>query len=177
MKTADKQPNIVLFGFMGTGKTAVAERLGTRLGLTPVDMDDLIVERAGKPIPEIFAEDGEPHFRELERQTARDVAGRTGLVIATGGGAVLNHDNITDLARTGLAVCLDASPETILERVEGDTNRPLLAVPDRDQKIRDLLNQRSEHYAAVPCHVDTNDLSLDQVAAEIVALYAGKTTP
>jgi shikimate kinase len=164
-------PNIVLIGFMGTGKTSVGTVLAARLKLTFLDMDSLIVAREGRPITRIFAESGEPHFRMLERALAQELACRQGVVIGTGGGIVLNPDNIRDFARTGLVVCLRATPEAILARIGNDTSRPLLAVDDKLQKIRDLLAKRQALYDAVPHQVDTTGLSVDEVVARIEALY------
>ena len=162
--------NIVLAGFMGTGKTGVGRKLADRLGRTFLDMDDVIVERQGKPIPRIFAEDGEPFFRALERDLVRELSARQGLVIGTGGGIVLNPENVADFSRTGLVVCLSATPQTILKRVEGDTNRPLLSGGDPMKKILDLLAKRQALYDAIPHQIDTSNLSLDEVVARIAAL-------
>ncbi len=167
------RPNIVLFGFMGTGKTAVGQRLAETLGLVFTDMDDVIVERAGKSIPEIFADDGETRFREIERAVVQALAGRDGLVIATGGGVVLNPGNVSDLGRSGLLVCLQATPEVILSRVAHDTNRPLLAVDDKLGRIRALLAARQSLYDALPHQVDTTPLTQEGVVAQIVDLYGG----
>lgn len=163
--------NIVLVGFMGAGKTSVGECLAARLGMMFTDMDDVIVEREGKPIPRIFAEDGEPHFRSVERDLVRELAGRTGLVIGTGGGVVLDPDNIHDFDRTGLVVCLTATPETILKRVAHDANRPLLAGDDKIGKIRGILASRQALYDGIPHRILTDGLSIEDVAAQIVALY------
>lgn len=163
--------NIVLVGFMGTGKSCVGKQLAKRLGMTFLDMDELIVQRTGKPIPRIFGENGEAHFRSLEREESQRLSGKKGLVIATGGGIVLNPDNIRDLGRTGLVVCLSATPEAILQRVGGDTNRPLLAGGDPMKKITDLLGKRRPLYAAIPHQVDTTGLSVEQVADKILSLY------
>ncbi|MCE9616188.1 MAG: AAA family ATPase [Lentisphaerae bacterium] len=163
--------NIVLIGFMGTGKSSVGRCLAQRLGLQLVDMDTLIESRQQKPISRIFEEDGEPHFRVLERALAQELAGQSGLVISTGGGIVLNPDNVSDFARSGLVVCLQASPEIILQRVGHETHRPLLATGDKLGRIRELLGKRQALYDAVPHQVDTNALTPDQVADQIVALY------
>jgi len=159
-------------GFMGTGKTRVGRELAARLGMRFVDMDDVIVEKKGKPIPQIFVQDGEPHFRAVERAVVGELAAVRGLVIATGGGVVLNTDNVRDLSRDGLVVCLSASPETILERVKHDRTRPLLAEGDKMAKIRDLLETRREFYAAIPNQVDTNGKTPGQVVNEILSIYA-----
>ncbi|MDP6491717.1 MAG: shikimate kinase [Kiritimatiellia bacterium] len=165
--------NIVLIGFMGTGKTSVGHVLAERLGLAFVDMDASIEEREGRPITEIFATDGEPYFRTVERAVVQELATKDGLVIGTGGGVVLDPDNISDFSATGLVVCLQATPETILERVAHDTNRPLLAGDDKMQKILGILDKRRHLYAALPHQVDTNGLTVDDVAEMIVALYEG----
>ncbi len=163
--------NIVLVGFMGTGKTRVGKDVAKRLGLEFIDMDDCIVERAGKPIPDIFADDGEAHFRAIERQVVVDLAGESGWVIATGGGVVLNPDNIRDFSSGGLVICLSATPEVILARVEHDTNRPLLYADDKMAKIQALLGSRQALYDAIPNQIDTSTLTADEVVDRIIALY------
>jgi shikimate kinase len=163
--------NIVLVGFMGTGKTSVGRRLADALGLEFLDMDHVIEQREGKPISRIFAEDGEPYFRVLERSLARELSARGGRVVATGGGIVLNPDNIRDFSPSGLVVCLLASPEAILARVEKETHRPLLACGDKLQKIRALLDSRLALYEAIPVRIDTDGLSAEQVANRVLALY------
>ena len=164
--------NIVLVGFMGTGKTRIGQDVAKRLGLEFVDMDDCIVKRAGKPIPEIFADDGEAHFRTIERQVVMNLAGESGRVIATGGGVVLNPDNIRDYSEGGLVICLSATPEVILARVEHDTNRPLLYADDKMAKIQALLGSRQALYDAIPIQIDTSALTADEVADRIIALYS-----
>jgi shikimate kinase len=163
--------NIVLVGFMGTGKTRIGRAVAERLGLEFVDMDDLIVDRAGKPIPEIFADDGEPHFRTIERQVVIDLSRESGRVIATGGGVVTNPDNIRDYDRDGLVICLSATPEVILSRVEHDTNRPLLYTDDKMGKIRSLLGSRQALYDAIPHQIDTSKLTPAAVVERIIELY------
>ena len=163
--------NIVLMGFMGTGKTSVGKQLAATLDLKFVDMDHIIEERAGKPITRIFAEEGEPHFRRLERTLSEELSARDGLVIACGGGVVLNPDNIRDYCRSGLVVCLTATPELIFERTAKATHRPLLEQQDRFQRIVDLLEKRRALYAAVPHQVDTTHLTAHQVADAILKLY------
>jgi len=165
-----KYQNIILVGFMGTGKSTVGNKLAEKLGLKFLDMDTLIEERAGKPISRIFAEDGEPHFRSMERALAHELSRRKGLVVACGGGVVLNPDNIRDYNQTGLVVCLTATPETIFRRTSRARNRPLLEEQDRMQRIRDLLKQRQALYAAIPHQVDTTTLSTEQVADAILKI-------
>ena len=166
--------NIVLVGFMGTGKSCAGKLLAERLDMTFLDMDEILVERAGKSVPRIFAEDGEPHFRALERELARELSARQGLVIAAGGGIVLDPHNIKDLSRTGVVVCLSATPEAIEARVGRDTNRPLLAGGDKRKKIAELLERRAPFYAALPHQVDTTGLSVEHVADRVLSLYRAR---
>ena len=164
-------PSIILTGFMGTGKTTIGKLLAERLGMEFTDMDDRIACRAGKSIPEIFAEDGEPAFRALERQVVMDLASQRGLVVATGGGVVLNPDNVRDLGSGAFLVCLTASPDVILERLRGDTGRPLLRDGDKGGKIRSLLASRQHLYDAIPRRIDTDTLDAGSVVQRIVEAY------
>jgi shikimate kinase len=163
--------NIVLVGFMGTGKTTVGKLLAQHTGMPLIDMDALIEERAGKTINEIFAEDGEPHFRTLERELVKELAAEHNQIISTGGGIVLNPDNIADFEQTGLVVCLLASAETVLDRVRHDTSRPLLA-GDKEAKIIEILKARQPLYEAIEHKIDTNGRpSPEPTAKEIIDLY------
>lgn len=166
-----KARNIVLMGFMGTGKTAVGKRLATRLGMEFVDMDHVIEHRAGKSVSRIFAEDGEPRFREMERALAAELSAHCGLVIGCGGGVVLNPDNVRQFQRSGLVVCLTASADTIFKRTSRSRHRPLLEKEDRFQRIVDLLDKRRALYAAIPNQIDTEALSIQQVVDAIIRLH------
>ena len=162
--------NIVLTGFMGTGKSSVGRRLARRLGLKFVDTDDLITDQAGISIRAIFEQYGEQNFREVERQVVGRISGDTGLVIATGGGVVLNRENMEDLRRNGVIICLTASPEKIMERTGGKNNRPLLNTEEREKKVREMLEYRRPFYADADLSIDTT--SMDQHAVtEIILNY------
>ncbi len=163
-------PNIILTGFMGTGKTAVGQAVAERLGRWFVDMDAVIERRAGKPVSAIFAQDGEAAFRQMEADLCRELAGERSLVIATGGGALVPEANRTALAESGLVICLDASADTILARLGEAADRPLLAGPDRRARVEALLAQRAAAYAAIPHHIDTDGLSVEQVARRVIRL-------
>jgi 3-dehydroquinate synthase len=175
--------NLIITGFMGTGKTAVGQEVARRLERPFVDMDAEIETRAGRPIPRIFAEDGEPAFREMEARLCEELAGRDptgqdgteGLVIATGGGALLGPGNRGLMTARGLVICLNAHPNDILRRVSGNEVRPLLDVTDPAAEIERLLAQRRDAYAALPWHIDTSDCSLDQVVEHVMALAEAST--
>ena len=163
--------NIILVGFMGTGKSSTGRAVAARLGRAFLDMDSMIEEQQGKPIPQIFADHGEPYFRALERKLVQELALRSNLVIAPGGGIVLNPDNIADFSRTGFVVCLHATPQMILSRVGADTNRPLLQGGDKLQKITDLLAKRQPQYDAIPRRIETDGFTPAEVAEKVIALF------
>ncbi|MBI2854877.1 MAG: 3-dehydroquinate synthase [Chloroflexi bacterium] len=165
--------NITLIGFSGTGKSAVAPKLAAALGWAWIDMDNEISKLAGKNIQDIFAQDGEPRFRALERQVLESTCKKSATVISAGGGAAVDQHNRDLMHRCGMVVLLEATPETIYKRLQGGMNdaasvRPLLAGPDPLKKIRDLKHQRQPSYAAADWTVHTDNLSLEEVTQEIV---------
>lgn len=162
--------NIILIGFMGTGKTVTGRALAEQTGLQLVDMDALIEERANQSIAQIFAAKGEAAFREMERELTQELAQRSGLIISTGGGIVLNAQNIADFQRSGLVVCLNSSPETIFQRLEKDTTRPLLS-GDKKQQIEALFEARRPLYAAIEHQIDGDALDPQERAQAILELY------
>jgi shikimate kinase len=163
---------IVLTGFMGTGKSEVGRRLAQRLGRSFVDTDQLVEERAGKRVAAIFADDGEAVFRRLEREAVVDAAGRTGVVIAVGGGAVLDPENVRHLQQSGVLIHLTARPEIILDRVGDARSRPLLRQNPRGTVAR-LLEEREPTYAAAAdMTVDTSERTADEVVGEIQSALA-----
>jgi shikimate kinase len=158
---------IVLMGFMGTGKSEVGRRLAQRLGRAFVDTDQLVEERAGKRVAAIFADDGEPVFRRLEREAVAEAAARGAVVVAVGGGAVLDPENVARLRAGGVLVYLTARPDAILRRVGDAASRPLLR-DDPQATVARLLGERGPAYtAAADVTVDTSDLSADEVVQEI----------
>jgi 3-dehydroquinate synthase len=162
--------NLVLMGFMGTGKSTLGREVADRLGRDFVDMDDLIEARAGKPIARIFEEDGETSFRELESRLCRELAERDGIVIATGGGALIDPVNRAVMSRDGVVVCLQADVDEILRRVGHGEERPLLQGADPRQDVERLLARRQRAYAAVPWQLPTTDRSTDELIGELVRL-------
>lgn len=167
--------NIVLTGFMGTGKTFTGRALAKRLGTKFIDTDTLIEKEAGISISEIFEKFGEPHFRGLEREIVKRVSEEDGAVIAVGGGAIANQDNLADLKKRGIVICLTASPEVILSRIKKNSDRPLLQVEDRIGKIRELLEKRAPYYERADFALDTDGKTPEQVADEIVEIVRRKT--
>ncbi len=165
------QPNLVITGFMGTGKSAVAREVARQLGRDFVDMDALIEEREGRSIPRIFQESGEPYFRQVEARLALELANRSNLVIATGGGTLMLAASRQALLQTGVVVCLWADVEVLIERLRDDTQRPLLHRPDWEDHLRALLTAREPVYRTLPYHVDTTGKDVQQVAAEVIAIY------
>lgn len=146
MKTCD---NIYCVGMMGAGKTTIGRQLARRLKKRFVDCDHEVEARTGVRIPLIFEIEGEPGFRRRESQVLRELTGETGLVLATGGGVVLDPENRSCLRETGLVVYLCAPPEELYARTQHDRNRPLLQVPDPLGKIRELYALRDPLYREV----------------------------
>jgi 3-dehydroquinate synthase len=180
MTTFPNEKNIVLTGFMGTGKTTIGHLLAERLQRTFVDMDSQIESYFAKPIPRIFAEDGEPAFRVLEAQLCAQLAQEQGLVISTGGGALVNSGNRKVLSDSGTIICLTATVDTILDRVEQNSDRPLLPGDreERSQRIRHLLHERRHAYSAIPIQVNTSDRTPTQIVDDILlALEADQEAP
>ncbi|MDY7076016.1 MAG: 3-dehydroquinate synthase [Chloroflexota bacterium] len=169
--------NIVITGFMGTGKTAVGQEVARRLRRSFVDMDAEIEARAGKSIPRIFAEDGEPAFRRMEAELCEELSARQGLVVATGGGALVNPVNRVQMMASGTVVCLDAAPDEILRRVGDNSDRPLLDVVDPRAKVERLLELRREAYQAIPWQIDTTGLSVEEVAGRVIKVAGAITLP
>ncbi|GAB4321940.1 MAG: shikimate kinase [Phototrophicales bacterium] len=157
--------NIVLTGFMGTGKSTVGAVVADLLGWQFLDTDALIVARAGITIPEIFAQHGEAAFRELEREVCAEVTQQHEAVIATGGGALINPDTLALMQQNGLIICLYATPNVIEARLAEEQNRPLAT------NWRELLEQRRAAYAAIPHQINTSDKSPQQLAQEVIILW------
>ena len=163
--------NVALIGFMGAGKTVVGEALAKKLNKEFVELDSLIEHKAGKSIPEIFQQDGEIAFRELEIEVTKEVVRSKHLVIACGGGIVLNKINIDRLRNESIIVYLTASPRIILKRVlnNGD-ERPLLKTPNKALEIQELLNFRKPFYErAADIKVNTSKLDIDSVVEQIIS--------
>ena len=162
--------SIALIGFMGTGKTAAGKLLARKLRKEFAELDSLVERKAGKTIPEIFQQEGEMAFRELEIEVAREVSGRKNVVIACGGGVVLNKINIDRLREECLMVYLTASPDVIIQRTSNSINkRPLLNTGNRTWAVRKLLELRRPFYEqAADITVDTSKLDINSVVEQII---------
>ena len=171
----NKRRNLVLLGFMGTGKSALARRVAALTGCPYLEMDSELERRAGRAISKIFAEDGEEAFRRMESQLAVEWGLRDGSVIACGGGVVLREENLRALGANGVLVCLTARLEILLERTSRSNKRPLLAGENPEEKIRHLLAVRAPLYAQISHQIDTSDLDLDTIAEQLLNLWAQAT--
>lgn len=165
---------IILIGSMGSGKSTIGRLIAARLRISFVDLDEAIVDRAGKPIPQIFEEDGECIFRALEGEVLEAITTDSELkIIATGGGAVLRAPNRERMKSAGHIIWLDAPPEILAERTASDPNRPLLKGVDPLQKARELDMQRRQIYeSCADFRVDTSILSVNEAVEEIAAFLS-----
>ncbi|PRX19730.1 shikimate kinase [Orenia metallireducens] len=160
--------NIALIGFMGTGKTTVAKLLAEILDYCLVDIDEEIVKVEGRSIPDIFAEEGEEYFRDVESKVTLNISQGDKQVISTGGGVVLREENIDNLKSNGIVVLLRATAETIFQRVKDEGGRPLLEVADPLAKIKSMLAERADKYNCTEYQIDTDQLSAEEVVEQIL---------
>jgi shikimate kinase len=161
--------NIVLVGFMGSGKSTVGRMLARRLHFRFLDTDKLVEERERMTIPEIFAKHGEAHFRERETAVLESLRGVQQHILATGGGIVTVPENIALLRSLGLVVLLTAHPEEIYRRVSRNSDRPLLQVEDPRKRVLDMMAERQPLYeSAAHFHVDSTRLRHEDVTEKIM---------
>jgi shikimate kinase len=165
----EEERNLILCGFMATGKSSVGKRLAELLDYEFLDMDTAIEAEEGISIPQIFSSRGEAAFRALECRMVDRVVGRKRSVIATGGGTVVNPENLEKLKSCGIVINLTADPETILLRAGSGDDRPMLREGDRLERIRTLMKSRAPAYAQAHMIVDTSSLSIDEIAQLIMA--------
>lgn len=171
---SDRPQRVVLTGFSGTGKSAVASIVAGELRWDVADTDEMIQRKTGKRILDIFRDEGEEHFRHLEVEAIRDACSRGQVVVSAGGGAVLRPENRQVMANDGFVVCLEARAETILRRLsagERELDRPLLATADPLSRIRELKAARQRLYALCDWTVQTDALTPKEVAAEVMRAY------
>lgn len=162
---------IFLTGFMGTGKSKIGRLLAQRLNRIFLDTDQMVEERAGMAIAELFARQGEAYFRQLEHEAVREAAAKRDAVVALGGGAIVQERNWELVRRVGVLVCLEADVETILERVNRREDRPLLAglnQAEKRRRIERLLAERAPFYARADIKVRSSDERTAEQTAEIL---------
>ncbi len=178
-------PKLILTGFMATGKSSIGPLVARRLRWEFVDVDSVIVAQAGKPIAQIFADHGEAHFRQLEREVVAHLTadrrrcpqchGPRPEVISTGGGVLVDESNCAALKRAGVIVCLTARPEVVAARVErSKTERPKLTEGGKSTltRIKELMDERVDAYARADVQIDTSDLTVDQLADRVISAFA-----
>ena len=165
-----RMKNIVLIGFMGTGKSVVGKRLAKQLKMKFISTDDIIEKRENRPITKIFEEEGEPYFRKLEKDAVKEVSGLDNVVVAAGGGVVLDEENIANLKNKGVMVCLNASPAVIYERTRKYKHRPLLNTENPVERIKEFLNIRAPFYQRADYQVDTSNKSVQEVVREVIKI-------
>jgi shikimate kinase len=169
-----KGSNIIIVGFMGTGKTAVGKALAEKIGFKLIDTDLMVEAEAKKSIPDIFRLEGEAEFRKYEIEAIKRISHLKNYVIATGGGAVMMDENIANMKRAGMVVCLTATPEVILERTQSNDYRPLLQTKEPLKKILSLLKIREPQYQKADYTIDTSKLSVDAIVKTIISLWTDK---
>ena len=162
--------NIVLVGFMGTGKSAVGKLLAKKLNMDFLESDEMIETREKMSVKDIFEKKGEPYFRLVEKEVVKEASSRKNLVISAGGGAIVGEANLKTLKNSGIIICLKASPEIILKRTKDLKTRPLLNVPDPKKQIEDLLKKREPYYNKADYSIETDNLSVDEVVAKVMTL-------
>ena len=161
--------NVILTGFMGTGKSSLGKLLATKLGRPFVDIDKKIEAEQKLSIPKIFERFGEEHFRKLEKVAVKELSERRGLVIATGGGTIKDEENLRLLKNSGVLICLTTEPEEIFNRTARRGERPVLdgGGNERLETIKKLLAERKKFYDCADYQVDTTEWSPIQIIDEI----------
>jgi len=167
--------NIVLVGFMGTGKTFVGKEVAQRLKYEHIDIDELIEKSEDMKIADIFKRFGEAYFREREKEVVANLKDRENLVISAGGGIMLFQENVDNLRKNGVLICLTATPEVIYERLKYMTDRPLLNVDNPKEMINTLLKFREPFYIKADFMVDTSTLPVEEVVEKVIEVYTKAT--
>jgi shikimate kinase len=165
--------NIFITGFMGTGKTTVAHALSNQAGKNFIDMDRIIENREKKSIVDIFSTRGEAYFREVEREVLNEIIKQQNLVIATGGGTLLDNGNYQLCRENGIIVLLWARPEVIFDRLKKENTRPLLSGENKFERIISLMKKRKRQYDLFTNCIDTSDIAVEQVVKEVLKICRG----
>jgi len=165
--------NIIITGFMGSGKSIVAEKLARELGMEFIDMDQ-IIEKQGMSISDIFARYGEKYFREQENKLVKELSQKENMVIATGGGTLLSADNAKMLSEKGEIICLYADSKVLYNRLKRKDNRPLLRGGNLLDRINQLIEERKKIYDNIKLKIDTSDLNIQEVVDKIIDILKNK---
>jgi len=169
-----KCKNIFLIGFMGCGKSTIAAGLSQMYGMHVIEMDQLLVERGGMSIPNIFETYGETYFRDMESALVTEIQSVSNQVVSCGGGVVLRQQNVEEMKKNGHVVLLTAKPETILKRVVGNEDRPILKGKKNVQDISELMEQRRPKYeAAADIVIETDNKSVGELCEEVMQKVKG----
>jgi shikimate kinase len=175
--TGAEKRNIVLCGFMATGKSSVGRQLAERLHWQFLDLDSMVEDETGMTVPQIFASQGESAFRALESRMVERIAEWTECVVATGGGAIVNPRNLEILKRYGVVISLTADIDTILQRVGTGDSRPMLQCEDRFERIRQLMEQREPFYARADIVLDTSNQTIEEIVGCLIERLQGFGLP
>lgn len=162
--------NIILVGFMGTGKSVVGRKLAAKLDKDFIELDDMIELKEKMSIKDIFEKKLEPYFRRVEKEVVREAAKRENVIISAGGGTVVDEENLNNLKNSGIVICLKASPDTILKRTKSLKTRPLLNVSDPKKQIEELLKKRESYYNKADFSIETDSLSVDRIVSKIISV-------
>jgi len=163
--------NIVLTGFMGTGKTTVGKKVAEKLNMKFIDTDSVIEREEGMSISDIFSQKGEKEFRKIESRIVKKVSQNTNCVIATGGGVVLNKTNMDCLRKNGIIIYFESDVESIFRNVNGSRNRPLLQSDDLRIHIYNMLEKRKNYYMNHDYKINVGNLTVEEVVNKVIDIY------
>lgn len=165
--------NVYLVGFMGSGKSVVGRRMSGKLNCKFIEMDELIEEKEGTDVVDIFSLKGEDYFRVLEKNVLKEIATQSSCIISCGGGVVIDPENIVIIKKSGIMIWLNADAETIYQRIKSFKHRPLLNVDEPKKKIKELLDQRKSFYAQADYTLNTSGSSIDEVVEGALRIIDG----
>jgi len=163
--------NLYLVGFMGSGKTAVAKEIAESTDLKYIEMDELIEKKEARSINDIFKDSGEDYFRKVEKEALKEISLADNQVVSCGGGVVIDEANVNLMKDSGVLICLQARPDVIYKRVKNNKDRPLLNVENPQVKIEELLRIRRPYYQKANYIIETDNLSVQQVAQEVKSIF------
>jgi len=165
----NSRKNLILTGFMGSGKSEVGKLLAERLSISFYDMDEMIAAGEGMSVSDIFAQKGEAYFRNSETSFLENIHMNSPFILSTGGGVVIKKENREILKALGIVIYLKTRPETVFERLVGDKSRPLLQVSDAREKIKSMMQERAAAYSDCDIVQETDSLSVEDVVERIIA--------